>query len=56
MKKFLLDTIKAAFGAALTAGIIAFFQYMGAHISNHEQTAGLLAGAFAALRYRSPYV
>jgi len=32
MKKFLFDTVKGALGAALAAGIIAFFQYMGAHI------------------------
>ena len=49
MKKFLFDTVKGALGAALAAGIIAFFQYMGAHIGEMPTAATMWASAHLAV-------
>lgn len=37
-------------GAALTAGVIAFFEYLGAHIGEVFSLAGMVAGARASLQ------
>lgn len=45
MKKFVFDTVKGALGAALAAGIIAFFQYLGAHVEGIQTAAAMWASS-----------
>lgn len=45
----------SALGAALTAGMLAFFQYLGAHIGEPATAVSMLAGARGALSVANAY-
>lgn len=54
--KNLADLLKAAIGAAITAGLIAFFEFIGANFSESISNSGMVAGALTGLKKIKWYV
>lgn len=50
IKKHIRDLIISAIGAAFTAGMLTFFQYLGAHIPDLAGGCAQIAGAFTSLK------
>jgi hypothetical protein len=50
LRKHILDLLKGALGAAITAGTLALLQYLGAHIPELLQGISMIAAGVAGVK------